>query len=169
MGVLGLVRRRPIRKWSFSYLPSKTNPSRNQKHPLSFITAKTAKTLKEIEPDLLRILVLIPLKVEQNSQFLEKLKWLEFCATSREICTRILSKSRSFSLEFLAVFAVDVLHEENWVGIFFRCFIFLLGGNYPTHVLCQSGKLLPGAYFGRRYSRQSPQLLLPSELRTLHS
>ena len=36
----------------------------------------------------------------------KKIKWLEFCATSRKIMTRILRKSGLISLEYLAVFVV---------------------------------------------------------------
>ena len=85
-------------------------------------TAKTAKKFKEIKPDFMTILVLISLEVAQKqvtwffreisswylmilmilislrtwefrSLFLEKIKWLEFFATSRVIRTRILRKS----------------------------------------------------------------------------
>ena len=78
---------------------------------------------REVNPDFLRILVLISLEVAQNSRhdhlmFFEKSdpdvskhksNDLNFngAISLREIRTRILRKSGSTSLEFLAVFAVS--------------------------------------------------------------
>ena len=147
-----------------TYLWKLTQAESKKKKPVCYITAKPAKMLRKIKPDLLRILVLIPLKSGTKFKISRKnqVNWI--------LCNFKRNRYQNFQqirFDFPWSFGhwCHVCSEEIWFANFWGVFSFF-PGNYPVHVLCQSGKLPAGAYFGRRYSRQSPNLLLPSELGT---